>query len=75
MASHSENGAIQVNIFSASEIRVKPGSNLKQGANSTSQISDTGRWFSDPTQYFQQRRLPGAVFPQKPDCFPRSDLE
>ena len=47
-SAHAENCAIQKNIFTATELRMKTSTDFEQASNSPMKFNPTGGWFSDP---------------------------
>src|SRR6267154_4313748 len=60
-AAHAEDRAVEVNVFTTAELRVKPGSNLEQAGNAASQHHSTGGRLGDAAEDLEQRAFTGAV--------------
>src|SRR5436853_5656710 len=72
---HTQDGSVQINVFTSAEIRMKASANVEQAAYFPVQFSAAGGGFDNPGEYFQQRRFPGAVGPDDAHNLSRVDLE
>ena len=60
-APHPQDGAIQVDVLAAGQLRMKAGADLQQAADPAVQIDPAGGRLGDPRQNLQQRGLARAV--------------
>ncbi len=67
LALEAENGAVQVDVLAARELRVEAGAELEQRADAALDGNGAGGRLDDPRDEPEQRRLPGAVAADQPD--------
>src|SRR6185369_13215050 len=60
-AAHAKNGAVQIDVFAASEFRVKPRPDLKQARHPPTDFDPSLRRLRDPAQDLEQGGLSGTV--------------
>ena len=58
---HSENRAIQEDVFSSGELRMKSGANFEQRSDASVQIDLARGWLGDARENFEQRTFAGAI--------------
>src|SRR5882672_6330701 len=75
IAIHSQDRAVQVNVFTARQIRMKTCSHPQQTAGTAKQVGFTRRWSGDSRQNSKQRRLAGAVAADDSHNFSGPDFE
>src|SRR5262249_46128288 len=69
---HPENCAIENNIFTSGQLRMKSRPHLQQRTDSASNLSVAGRRFGNAREDFEQSAFPAAVTPDEADyvaCF------
>ena len=67
LALEAEDGAVQVDVLAARELRVEAGAELEQRADAALDGNGAGGRLDDPRDEPEQRRLPGAVAADQPD--------
>src|SRR5207247_521707 len=72
---HSQNGAIEEDVFTARKFLVKSCANLQQAADTTVQVDCAFAHFGNSRQDFQQRALTGSVSTDDTDDFSGFNLE
>src|SRR5205823_493536 len=74
-ACHSEDRAVEKNIFPAGQLRMKTGSNFKKSADPAVNIRAATRRLGDPIQDFEQRAFARAVGPDNSNYFALPHIE
>src|SRR4029077_2129365 len=74
-ASHSEDCAIQKNVFATGQFRMKPGADFEERANATVDVDSAGGGLGDAVQDFQQRALARAITSDNPEHSTSFDVE
>src|SRR4029077_12770490 len=64
---HPENRAIQENVFTSGQLRMKAGANFQQTRHASLDVYPSLRWFRNPAQNFQQRAFSSSVAADDPD--------
>ena len=72
---HSEDGAVQVDVVAARELRMEAGADLEERADSALDPRLAGRRRRDAGEDLEQRRLPGAVVADDAHRVAAFDLE
>ena len=72
---HAEDGAIQVDVLSPSQLLVEPNTDLKKAADSPSQGDPSRVRLSNPAEDLQQGRLACPIATDDPNNFSGLDLE
>ncbi|MPM37999.1 hypothetical protein SDC9_84622 [bioreactor metagenome] len=67
LASHAEQGAVEVDVLPTGELGVEAGADLEQAAHPAAQLDPPGGRGGDPGEDLQQSRLAGAVAADDPD--------
>src|SRR2546425_2006413 len=75
IAAHTENRAVEENVFSASQLRMKAGADLEQAADATIDVYFAVGWFGDAGEHFKQSGFARAVASNDADDFTPLDLE
>src|SRR5262249_9004088 len=74
-AAHTQNGAVQIDVVPAGELRVKAGADLEQRSEPAVKFRHAPRWFRDPRQDLEQRALACPVPSDDPDHLAGRDRE
>ena len=74
-AFHTEDRAIEVNVFAAGKLVVKTGADFEQCADAAIDVGVSGGGLGDPREDLEERALAGAVAPDDPDYFALLDFE
>src|SRR5437773_7906269 len=72
---HAQDCSVQINILTASKIRMKAGANVEQASYFAVQFGAAGGGFDNAREYLKQRRFSGAVGPDDAHYLSRVDLE
>src|SRR5437667_12222573 len=72
---HAQDCSVQINIFTASKVRMKAGANVEKASYFSVKLGAASGRFENPREYFQQRRFSGAVGPDDAHNLSRVDLE
>ena len=72
---HAQDRSVQINILTASKVRMKAGANIEKASYFSVQLGAASGGFDNPREYFEQRRFSGAVGPDDAHNLSRVDLE
>jgi len=72
---HAEDGAIEVDVLAAGQLRVKAGADLEQAAHPPVDLRLAFGRLSDSRQQFEQRAFTGAVAPNHAQHLTLLDIE
>src|SRR5580704_9527357 len=72
---HSENRTIEIDVFSASQFRVKSSTDFEQARDPTFDGHTAFGWLGDAGKNFQKRALTGAVTPDNSNNLTTLDLK
>ena len=75
VAAHAQDGAIEVDVLAAGQIRMKSGAHFQQTRHPAVDHGRPPRRLRDSRQNLQQRRFAGAVGADDPDRLSALDLE
>src|SRR5215475_12343890 len=74
-STHSEDCAVEKNVFAASEFGVEPCTNFKQACHTAHDLDLTRGRAGDPGQDFQERAFPRAIAPDDADYIAGGHIE
>ena len=74
-AAHAEDGAVQIDVLAAGQLRMEAGADLEQRADAAVDLDAPRRRLGDARQDLQQRALAGAVAADDADDLAAPDLE
>src|SRR5262249_21354841 len=72
---HAENGAIEVNVLSASQFRMETSADLQQARDPTAQQNPAFRRLSNTAEDLEQRTFAGSISPNDADDLALLHLE
>src|SRR5581483_5128816 len=72
---HSEDGAVEVDVFAAGEFGVEPGADFAQAGDAAADDGPAGGGLGDAAEDFEERALAGSVAADDPQHFPFLHLE
>src|SRR6266403_285085 len=73
--SHPQNGAIQVDVFPACQLGMKPGPYFQQGAHPAVNFCEAGSWFCNARKDLEQRAFSRPITADNADHFALLDIE
>src|SRR6266404_1422993 len=74
-ATNSEDRAIQINVLSSGQFRMKTGTNFQQTSEAAVQLNPAGSGLGNPREYFQQGRFTGSILPNDAEDFTGLNFE
>ena len=73
--SHSEDGAVEVNVFASGQLGMKTRAHFQKGSDAPVNLCMAFRWFRDARENLQQRALPCSVAADYPNHVAVLDFE